>query len=92
MPRYTGFGTTAADKPLSKLTFERRDVGKNDIRIDILFCGVCHSDLHFARNDWHYTVYPAVPIVLVFVMSQPSVLPDTVVLQLDEPFTIDSRP
>lgn len=61
MPLYTGFGTTAADKPLSKLTFERRDVGKNDVKIDILFCGVCHSDLHFARNDWHYTVYPAVP-------------------------------
>ena len=44
MPGYTGFGTTAADKPLSRLTFERRDVGKNDVKIDILFCGVCHSD------------------------------------------------
>jgi alcohol dehydrogenase (NADP+) len=57
----TGFGTTAADKPLQKLVFNRRDVGKNDVKIKILFCGVCHSDLHFARNEWHFTVYPAVP-------------------------------
>jgi alcohol dehydrogenase (NADP+) len=56
-----GFGTTAADKPLGKLTFKRRDVGKDDVKIKILFCGVCHSDLHFARNEWHFTVYPAVP-------------------------------
>jgi len=61
MPEYTGFGATAADQPLSKLTFTRRDVGVNDVTIDILFCGVCHSDLHFARNEWHFTVYPAVP-------------------------------
>jgi uncharacterized zinc-type alcohol dehydrogenase-like protein len=57
----TGFGTTAADKPLQKLVFNRRDVGKNDVKIKILFCGVCHSDLHFARDEWHFTVYPAVP-------------------------------
>jgi alcohol dehydrogenase (NADP+) len=57
----TGFGTTAADKPLQTLVFNRRDVGKNDVKIKILFCGVCHSDLHFARNEWHFTVYPAVP-------------------------------
>jgi alcohol dehydrogenase (NADP+) len=56
-----GFGATAADKPLQKLVFNRRDVGKNDVKIKILFCGVCHSDLHFARNEWHFTVYPAVP-------------------------------
>jgi len=56
-----GFGTVAADKPLEPITFDRRDVGEKDVRIDILFCGVCHSDLHYARNDWHSTVYPAVP-------------------------------
>jgi uncharacterized zinc-type alcohol dehydrogenase-like protein len=61
MVEYVGFGTTAANLPLSKLTFQRRDVGKHDVKIDILFCGVCHSDLHFARNDWRFTVYPAVP-------------------------------
>jgi len=57
----TGFGTTAADRALSKLSFQRRDVGADDVRIQILYCGVCHSDLHFARNEWHFTVYPAVP-------------------------------
>jgi uncharacterized zinc-type alcohol dehydrogenase-like protein len=57
----TGFGSTAADKPLQKLIFKRRDVGKSDVKIKILFCGVCHSDLHFARDEWHFTVYPAVP-------------------------------
>jgi uncharacterized zinc-type alcohol dehydrogenase-like protein len=57
----TGFGTAAADKPLDKMTFQRRDVGVDDVKIEILFCGVCHSDLHFARNEWHFTVYPAVP-------------------------------
>jgi uncharacterized zinc-type alcohol dehydrogenase-like protein len=56
-----GFGTSAADKPLGPLSFNRRDVGAEDIRIEILFCGVCHSDLHYARNEWHFTVYPAVP-------------------------------
>lgn len=61
MSEYVGFGTVAADKPLSQLTIERRDVGKDDVKIDILYCGVCHSDLHFARNEWHFTVYPAVP-------------------------------
>ena len=61
MAEYVGFGTTAADLPLSKLMFQRLDVGKDDVKIDILFCGVCHSDLHFARNDWRFTVYPAVP-------------------------------
>jgi alcohol dehydrogenase (NADP+) len=61
MADYVGFGTTAENLPLSKLTFKRREVGKDDVKIDILFCGVCHSDLHFARNEWHFTVYPAVP-------------------------------
>jgi uncharacterized zinc-type alcohol dehydrogenase-like protein len=43
------------------MTFNRRDTGENDVKIEILYCGVCHSDLHFARNEWHFTVYPAVP-------------------------------
>ncbi|MDB6147857.1 MAG: hypothetical protein JWO45_1521, partial [Spartobacteria bacterium] len=39
MSEYVGFGTVAADKPLSQLTIKRRDVGKDDVKIDILFCG-----------------------------------------------------
>jgi alcohol dehydrogenase (NADP+) len=61
MPDYAAFGTPAADQPLAALSIKRRDVGKDDVKIDILYCGVCHSDLHFARNDWRFTVYPAVP-------------------------------
>ena len=55
------FGTQAADAPLKQMTIDRREVLATDIEIEILYCGVCHSDLHTARNDWGGTVYPAVP-------------------------------
>ncbi|GEP88760.1 uncharacterized zinc-type alcohol dehydrogenase-like protein [Chitinophaga terrae (ex Kim and Jung 2007)] len=55
------FGTTAADKPLDQLTIERRTPTPHDVEIEILYCGVCHSDLHTARNEWHGSVYPVVP-------------------------------
>lgn len=47
--------------PLAPFTIPRRDPLPDDVAIDILFCGVCHSDLHWARNDWHNSVYPMVP-------------------------------
>ena len=56
-----GYAAFAPDKPLSAFDFERRDCSDNDIEIDILYCGVCHSDLHQARNDWHFSTYPMVP-------------------------------
>lgn len=55
------FGTTAPDADLMQLNVERRGVTAKDIEIEILYCGVCHSDLHTARNDWGGTIYPAVP-------------------------------
>lgn len=55
------FGTEAKDKDLQEMQIERRDVRPTDIEIDILYCGVCHSDLHTARNDWGGTKYPSVP-------------------------------
>jgi len=55
------FGTKAPDAPLNQMIIERRDVTPKDIEIEILYCGVCHSDLHTARNDWGGTIYPAVP-------------------------------
>ena len=55
------FGTAAADAPLKQMNIERREVTAKDIEIEILYCGVCHSDLHTARNDWGFTTYPAVP-------------------------------
>lgn len=56
-----GFGATSPTAPLAPLTFHRRDVGPQDVEIEIMYCGVCHSDLHFARDEWHFTQYPAVP-------------------------------
>lgn len=55
------FGATAIDAPLKEMHIERREVTSKDIEIEILYCGVCHSDLHTARNDWGGTVYPVVP-------------------------------
>ena len=55
------YGTEAADAPLKQLNIKRREVLAKDIEIEILYCGVCHSDLHTARNDWGGTIYPAVP-------------------------------
>lgn len=55
------FGTVAPEADLKEMTINRRDVTSNDVEIDILYCGVCHSDLHTARNEWGGTVYPNVP-------------------------------
>lgn len=55
------YGTPAADAPLGPISIERRDVSAKDIEIEILYCGVCHSDLHTARNDWGGSRYPVVP-------------------------------
>ncbi len=49
-----------AQSPLAPWSFERRDVGDSDVRIDILYCGVCHSDLHYARGEWMPLAYPQV--------------------------------
>ena len=46
------FGTEAPDADLQQMTIDRREILPNDVEIDILYCGVCHSDLHTARNDW----------------------------------------
>ncbi len=55
------FGTEAAEAPLKSLNIWRREVTPHDVEIEILFCGICHSDLHTARNEWHGSVYPVVP-------------------------------
>jgi uncharacterized zinc-type alcohol dehydrogenase-like protein len=55
------YGTVAADAPLKQMDIQRRNATENDIEIEILYCGVCHSDLHTAKNDWGFTAYPAVP-------------------------------
>ncbi|MDY7394061.1 NAD(P)-dependent alcohol dehydrogenase [Aureibaculum sp. 2210JD6-5] len=55
------YGTDAPEANLKQFDINRREVTSKDVAIDILFCGVCHSDLHFARNDWGMTQYPVVP-------------------------------
>ncbi|MCH5716010.1 NAD(P)-dependent alcohol dehydrogenase [Niabella hibiscisoli] len=55
------FGTEAADADLQPMHIDRRDVTPQDVEIEILYCGVCHSDLHTARNDWGGSKYPSVP-------------------------------
>lgn len=56
-----GYAAKSATTPLEPFEFERRALSPHDIKIEILYCGVCHSDLHFARNEWHNTSYPIVP-------------------------------
>jgi uncharacterized zinc-type alcohol dehydrogenase-like protein len=51
----------SATSPFAPDTISRRDVGPTDVRIDIRYCGICHSDLHTARGEWKGTVYPCVP-------------------------------
>jgi uncharacterized zinc-type alcohol dehydrogenase-like protein len=55
------FGTHAATEPLSLFHFVRRDPRADDVVIDILFCGVCHTDIHHSRDDWGRANYPMVP-------------------------------
>ncbi|HTR10071.1 MAG TPA: NAD(P)-dependent alcohol dehydrogenase [Paraburkholderia sp.] len=59
-PTY-GYAARDAAAPLAPFEFQRRDLRELDVRIDVLFCGVCHSDLHQARNEWRNTMYPVVP-------------------------------
>ena len=53
-----GYAAFSKDTALAPYTFERRDLRENDVKIDILYCGVCHSDLHTARGDWDEIIYP----------------------------------
>jgi len=55
------YAAHSATSPLQQFSIERRDPGPKDVQIEILYCGVCHSDLHTARNEWTSTVYPVVP-------------------------------
>ena len=55
------YAAPAADAPLGALNINRREPGADDVEIEILYCGVCHSDIHTARNEWANTVYPVVP-------------------------------
>jgi len=55
------YAAPAAASKLEPYNFERRDPGPHDVLIDILFCGVCHTDIHFINNDWGFSIFPMVP-------------------------------
>lgn len=55
------YAAPAAASKLEPYNFERRDPGPHDVLIDILYCGVCHTDIHFINNDWGFSLYPMVP-------------------------------
>lgn len=59
--KVSAYAAQSAAEPLAPFSFERRALRPDDIAIDILYCGVCHTDLHVSRNDWGGSVYPCVP-------------------------------
>jgi len=64
MYKSKAYASANATSPLASTTVARRDTGADDVEIEILFCGICHSDLHQVRNEWNDvmpTVYPCVP-------------------------------
>ncbi|WP_068078424.1 NAD(P)-dependent alcohol dehydrogenase [Novosphingobium lentum] len=61
MTQTAAWGTVAADQPITPMAIDRRALRDDDVAIAIQFCGVCHSDLHQARNDWGGSLYPLVP-------------------------------
>src|SRR5262245_46060468 len=61
MFKTAAFAAQTAEPPLALASIERRDPGPRDVQIDILYCGVCHSDLHTARGQWPGITFPVVP-------------------------------
>jgi alcohol dehydrogenase (NADP+) len=61
MLKTSAYAAAAAGKPLAPFTFEHRDPGPRDVLIDILYCGVCHSDIHQVRDEWGGSIFPMVP-------------------------------
>ena len=61
MTKTRAWAAQSATVPLAPFTIDRRDVNDHDVAISILYCGVCHSDLHTVRSEWGGTVYPCIP-------------------------------
>ena len=59
--KINSYAAQNASAPLAAFKIQRRDPGPHDVQIEILYCGVCHSDVHTVRNEWHGTTYPCVP-------------------------------
>ena len=61
MKTIAAYAADSATSPLVPFSIERKEIGPHDVQIEILFCGVCHTDIHFVRNEWKSTIYPVVP-------------------------------
>jgi uncharacterized zinc-type alcohol dehydrogenase-like protein len=61
MIKVTGYAAKHSFSRLKKYEFERADAKAHEVEIEVLYCGVCHSDIHQVKNEWHNTVYPCVP-------------------------------
>ncbi len=61
MPQASGYAAQSAKSPLGPFSFDRRDAREHDVVIDIKFCGICHSDIHQARDEWGGSIFPMVP-------------------------------
>ncbi|MDE3252802.1 MAG: NAD(P)-dependent alcohol dehydrogenase [Bacteroidota bacterium] len=61
MPNTKAYAAQAATTPLAPFSFDRRTPGDHDVQIEILYCGVCHSDIHQVRDEWGGSIYPMVP-------------------------------
>jgi alcohol dehydrogenase (NADP+) len=61
MQKVQAYGTPAAGKPLAPMAVERREPGPHEVVLDVLYCGICHSDIHQARDEWGGGIFPMVP-------------------------------
>ena len=61
MPKTSAYAAASAKAPLAALSIDRRDPGPHDVSIEVLYCGVCHSDIHQARDEWGGAAFPMVP-------------------------------
>ncbi len=61
MLRTKGYAVQTAESKFEPLEFERRELGAGDVLMEIQYCGICHSDIHQARNEWQNSIYPMVP-------------------------------
>ena len=69
MLKTKAYAAQSETSPLAPWNLDRRDLTSFDVQIEILYCGVCHSDLHTARGEWYNSVYPVVRVTILLVKS-----------------------
>jgi len=61
MSTVNAYAVQDATSPVAPFSIDRKEVGPHDVQIEILYCGICHSDIHQVRNEWGGSIYPMVP-------------------------------